>query len=109
MKIEPAGMTYARALQIAVESLGRTGGTLHHVSSDNSNRFRLTDAQRAQIVSLGGSLSLADVALEVGVTDRTVSRVLAEHRAQERWSAELRRRQNLESFRHMTEEWRELA
>lgn len=103
--INPAGMSYERALQIAVESLERTGARVEHVPSPNASTFRLSDVDRARIIDLSGSHTFIEIALEVGVSDRTVARVLAKAHDDAMWRAAEKRRLNLESFRRMDTVW----
>jgi len=102
VKIRPAGMSLARAMEIAMQS--PSTAPTHDLESENGNGFRLSQFAREEILRLSADgWSVGDVALEVGVTGRTVTRVRSA--ARDDWLAGEKRRQNLESFRHMTEEW----
>lgn len=79
----------------------------HDLDSENGNGFRLTPFAREEILRLSAEgWSVGEVALEVGVTGRTVTRVRSA--ARDGWLAGEKRRQNLESFRRMDVEWSEI-
>lgn len=103
-------MTLERALEIAVEVHAR------HPFTDSRGRpisagdtmTRLSDEARAEVRELVMSgLSVAQTAARVGISTRTVLRIrVADMTKEERdWAWAQQCRLNLESFRHMTEEW----
>lgn len=99
-QIKPAGMTLERALEIAMESDERKPFAVACFGNGN----RLTRAQYEQIISSTGTA--ASVAAVMGISSRTVERVRADRVS---WVEQDRRRANRESFRHMTEDWSEIA
>lgn len=107
IKIRPAGMTYDRALEIAVEC-------------DRRNQFRsrpqlepvphgrvLSPAHRALI--LRSSDTSKQLAAQLHVSERQVQRVRAQAAEDRAWRADQKRRKNLESFRRMDTVWEETA
>jgi len=84
LTIRPAGMTYERALEIAIESDRRRPTPIRVVSdrSGNSNGHRVSDEDRAWVVLMTGlGKSASEIAVVLGITRRTVERVRAERRA----------------------------
>lgn len=86
LHIRVVGMTWERALEIAVQSLERTGGQ-KRVSAGSvevrvgSNGRRLSEVERERILRLvRARWSNQQIADDLGITPRTVERVRANER-----------------------------
>jgi len=123
MKIRPAGMSLERAMEIAMAALDVTApvveaiaftssptyvGATHgfHVNSGSNRGRALTAEQREQVLRLSRQgVSVNRIAIDTGVSSRTVNRIRADARqattdqADAAWMAEQQRLHNLASFR----------
>lgn len=111
-EIRPAGMSYERALEIAIESDRRQRFDVP-TPSEFSNGHRLSGENRQWILERSAEgWSAAVIAERLGISERSVVRIRTKARraADEAaaWRAGQKRRQNLESFRRMDVEWSEI-
>lgn len=103
MKIRPAGMTYERALQIAIECDRREQFRKRPALEPVPHGRVLSAADREFILS--SSDTAQQLAVTLRVSERQVQRVRARAAADAEWAAAERRRRYRESFRMMTEVW----
>lgn len=104
--IAPAGMSLARALEIAVECDRRNPFARRPGREKLPQGRRLTATDNAFIVA--STDTPAQVAALLGVTERTVERIRAHAAEDLAWKTTQRRRVNRVSFRGMTDEWTEI-
>lgn len=104
-EIRPAGMTYDRALEIAIESRRRQmDGFVESTAQDNGHRVSpQLMAECERLVALRWTSDA--IARALNVSERTAQRLRRRIEETQAWRADQKRRQNLESFRHMTVEW----
>jgi DNA-binding NarL/FixJ family response regulator len=86
LRIRVVGMTFERALEIAIASDRKRNFTLGKsrpipVSSGHGNGHRISDEQKRTIAVLTAQgVSARNIAVRLGVTDRSVTRVRANER-----------------------------